>query len=184
MVDLRQTPASAQPDPSGGQPLDQLVGDDAVVDDPGLGHLEAGDPGSRRLDLGDLLSRQSPQAGQAVGVTTPFQFRQGRQLLLACCNDELAATLVGDLVALAEPVELLAAGGTGRRLGGAWAVVEAGMDNAAVVAGLVACRAGFGLEHGQPLAECRCQRAGGGQTDDPATDDHHLDAVSCHRIAA
>src|SRR5581483_1012720 len=88
-------------------------------------------------------------------------------------DDELAAPLVRDAVLGAEPVHPLAAVGAVAGLGRPGLVVQAGVDDAAVVAGLVAGEFALGLDHrdGGPGPG---QRHPGRQPDDPAADDQHV----------
>ena len=64
-------------------------------------------------------------------------------------DDDLAAAVVGNAVLLAEAVHGLAARDAVARFERARLVVEAGMDDAAVVAGLVGGQAVLGLQNDQ-----------------------------------
>src|SRR5207302_100523 len=107
-----------------------------VIDDARLGDEQPGDPGHVRLALADLLGRQPPDALQAVGEPAALQLGQGRQLALVRGDDDLAAALVGDPVVGAVAVHQLPAVGAVLGLERAGLVVEAGVDDPAVVPGL------------------------------------------------
>src|ERR1019366_6239802 len=90
-----------------------------------------------RLDLPEFRGRERAQAREAVLPRAALELREGGQLGLFRGDDELAADLVRDAVSLAERYEQAPAFHAGFRLLGARLVVEARMDDAAVVARLV-----------------------------------------------
>src|SRR3970040_356483 len=80
---------------------------------------------------------------------TPFA---ARRLRLARRDDDLAAQLVADAVLVAEAHQLLSAGDAVLRLQRAGRVVDAGVDDAAVVAALVRRQRLFLLDDADPQA--------------------------------
>ena len=100
-----------------------------------------------------------------------LQLGQGRQLALVGGDDDLAAALVGDAVLGAEAVHQLAALGAVPRLERAGLVVEPGVNDAAVVPGLVCGEFALGLEDDQPCGGVFAQGQGRPQADDAAADD-------------
>jgi len=85
-------------------------------------------------------------------------------------HDQLAAALVGDPLFGAEPVEGARAFDAEGSLQGARLVIEAGVDDAAVVPALMSGEAVFRLEHGHGCAALR-QRHGRRGADQTAADD-------------
>ncbi len=80
----------------------------------------------------------------------------------------------------AEAIKRLAPRGAGRGLKGAWSVVETGVDDAAVVTGLVACQLRFFFEEDDfqiGVARGDCQ--GGGAPDDSPSDNGQV-SCCCH----
>ncbi|MDQ5879966.1 MAG: tRNA-dihydrouridine synthase, partial [Pseudomonadota bacterium] len=107
----------------------------------------------------------------AIGEALAVQRVQFRQLCRIGGHDQLAATLVRDVVRGTEFVEGVAAGDAQLCLLRAAGVIKPGVDDLAVAG------AGFGAEGIVLLEDDRldaapCQRAGAGQADDAGTDDH------------
>ena len=104
--------------------------------------------------------------------TAAGELCHARQLVGRRGDDHLAAHLVRQVVATAERDRLAIALHGELRLEAAGRVVEPGMDDVGVVAGLVGGERGFLLDHGDParrIGAAQCE--GGGQPDDPTTDD-------------
>jgi hypothetical protein len=101
-----------------------------------------------RLDLPDLFTAEAPQPVQPVGEATALELIEPRQLLLLGGHDQLAAALVGDALLVAEPVDLAGALHAEARLERAGLVVEAGVDDPAVVPALVSGNAVLRLQDG------------------------------------
>src|SRR5262249_10891741 len=80
-----------------------------VIDDARLGHKQPRDPGDVRLARPQAVGPEALQALQAVGPAAPLQLVQGRQLVRARGDDDLAAALVRDAVLPTEADHRLAA---------------------------------------------------------------------------
>src|SRR5581483_3794191 len=124
------------------------------------------------VDAGRLDQRQ---VLDAVGQAALVEGLEAGQLVLGRRHDDLAAALDADAARPAEldhhPGPLHAEPG----LGGAGAVVDPGMDDAAVVARLVRGEPRLLLEDDEPRAGGAApQQAGGRQRHDPAADDRHV----------
>src|SRR5689334_8158339 len=105
-----------------------------------------------RFDLPDFLRLHHSDALAAVFVRPAAEFGQARQLLLVRGNDQLAAEAVGDLLLVAIPDQFGPAGDAEAGLERARLVVDAGVDDAAVVAGLVLPDLRLLLQHHQARA--------------------------------
>src|SRR2546425_4897640 len=100
---------------------------------------------------------------------------QAWQLVLAGGDDALAAAVDADAVGSAELHHQPRALDAEPRLGGAGLVVDAGVDDAAVVAGLVRGQRRLLLEDHEPCTGgARAERARGGERDDAAADDGQI----------
>ena len=95
-------------------------------------------------------------------------------------NDQLAASLVRDLVSLAESVHLLAPLDAVLRFEGARLVVEPGVDHAAVVSRLVGRQRCLGLEDDERDARPRADGHRGRHADDAAADDGDVIGLRAH----
>src|SRR5205085_6859671 len=91
--------AAAFADLGGERPCDRRE-----VGDPRVRRVEGGEPPGMRLELRDLLRAQAPQALGAVCAAAALELVQPGQLALVEGDDQLAAALGGDAVALAEGV--------------------------------------------------------------------------------
>ena len=112
---------------------------------------------------------------QAVLQTTLVETAEALQLGFIHGDDELAADFVGDAVVAAEGGHFLDAGDGEAGLQGAGLVIEAGVEDAAVVAGLVKANAGFFFENDNLTAgKTGGELEGGGQADDAAADDDEV----------
>ena len=142
---LRRTRSTRAPSrnlaAAGAHQLGEHLHDARVVDDAGLRDVQPGDAGDVRLELADLLGPEPPHAVEAVRAPAALELVERRQLASRRGDDDLAAALVRHAVLLAEAVHELAALDAVPRLQRARLVVEAGVDDAAVVAGLVRRRA-------------------------------------------
>ena len=146
-------------------------GHPAVVDDAGLGRVQPVQRAHVRLDLGDAVAIHPCQAGHAVGGAAALELVQARHLAGLGCHDQLAAPLDRDLPRIAVLVQLAGAGHAQRRLQRSRLVVDALVDDAGVVAGLVRRDRPFALQHLQrQLRMAASQLAGRGQAEDAGTD--------------
>ena len=149
----------------------QGAGDGGEIDDSGAGGVQCRHASAFRLDLADLAGVDAAQARDAVGVGALFQVGQPGQFVFADRDDELAAAFDRDLVLLAVLVHELRAGHAQPGLERAGGVVNAGMDDAGVVAGLVLGHLG-GLVDDQDLGVRVADQEfpGDGQAYDSGTD--------------
>ena len=178
----RATPVTARPSDQLAARAAHVVGHGArhgaEVDDPGVGRVQAGDARAVGLELGDLLGAQAPQARHRVGAAAALELVQARELALVQRDDDLAAALDGDAALLAVGVQARGALDAQPRLQRARLVVDAGVDDAGVVAGLAGAHLVGGVDHGhaQPGA-AREQLARAGQADDARPDDGEVVAL-------
>ena len=115
----------------------ELTGDRSVVGDSGLGHVQRCDAAEVRFDL-RCLPRVEPPDGEAVGPSPGLELRQAVELLGAGGRDQLAGELDGDPVCPCEVLDGTSAGTAEACLHRSRPVVDAGVDDAAVVPTLVA----------------------------------------------
>src|SRR5919201_1440505 len=155
-----------------------------VIDDSGPGHPERAHAGAARFDLPQRLAIDELDAFDAVGQAALMERFEPRQLLVANGDDHLPAPLRGNPFFGAVPVHRRRPRDRQPRLQRAGRVVDAGMDHARVVAGLMARGTGLLLEDAQ--AEPRMtqkQLAGSAKPDDPGADDddveHRQDDAVC-----
>ena len=128
-----------------------------------------------RLVLRDLRAGEQPETLQAIGAAALVDRLQARQLALVGGHDDLAAPFPADPVGVAEflhePRALDAEAGLQR----AGLVVDAGMDDAAVVARLVGGQTWFLVEDGDAGAGVGLREGQGGrQPDDTAPDERDI----------
>src|SRR5207249_5528830 len=107
-----------------------------VVDDARVGRPEGTHADAVGLDLVEPFRSDSFQPGHAVRHPPPVELLQADHLGPIAPDDDLAAAPELDPFLLAVLVELGRAGDTGLRLERAWRVVNTGVDDTAVVAGL------------------------------------------------
>ena len=105
-----------------------------------------------RLDFSQLLRSDQAQAGEAVGFSALAQFLQPRQFVSVGSDDDFAAHFVGNSVLAAELDHGRRSGHAKPGLHGSRLVVDAGVNDAAVVAALVAGDAVFFFEEQQAQA--------------------------------
>ncbi len=108
-----------------------------VVGDAGVGRPQPGDAGRMRFDFFELRRVDPFDAGHAVGRGAPMQLAELFEFTLMRGHDDLAAALVGDAVRLAEVIHARGAVHAQLRLERAGFVVDAGVDDTAVVPGLM-----------------------------------------------
>ena len=100
-----------------------------------------------RLNLVDPFWSDLLEALDAVGGSALPERHQSRDLRLVERHDQLAAMAVGDAVFIREAFELSLAFSTQSGLEGSRGVVEARVQHARVVAGLMEAELGFLLNH-------------------------------------
>ena len=103
-----------------------------------------------RLDRAQFVGADHLEVGDAVGFAAPLEIGQTVEFALVGGDDHFAAALRADAVLGAEGVHPLGALNGHARLGRAGAVVQAGVNHAAVVAALVLSDRGFLLERDNP----------------------------------
>ncbi len=158
--------------------LDQLrhLGRDLhVVDDAGLRHVDGAHRAAVRLELADLLRREHLETGEPIGLPALVDRLQAWQLGLIGGHDDLAAALPRDAVGVAELLHPARALHARARLERAGLVVDAGVDDAAVVPRLMGGEALFLLQHEQAKTRVGlAQGQRGGEADDAAAHDGEI----------
>ena len=155
----------------------QRVRDTREVDDAGLGDVQRGDTGDVRLQLAQSLV-SDPFRVHAVGDRAFLELVEPRQLALVDRDDDLAALLERHVVLGAELLHLEPAAHAHRRLLRTGPVVDAGVQDAGVPTGLVLREARLLLEDRDVDAGTSAHdRACGGQPDDPAAHDQHVEPI-------
>ncbi len=117
------------------------------VDDAGRRAVKASHAPRMWLELAYALSVETAQPVHAVERAPSLELLQPRDLLGARGEDQLAAALVRDLMLFAIAVELRRSLHAQARLGRAGLVVDARVDDAGVVAGLVLTQLGLTLQY-------------------------------------
>jgi len=121
----------------------EFANDGVVISDAFLGHVNGGDAGGVRFDFFDFVAIEFAQAFKAVGIAAFPQSFKTREFVRSGGDDDFPALFVGDLVLAAEGEHLLQT--TDGELGFVRTrfVIEAGVEDAAVVAGLVLAKGLF-----------------------------------------
>jgi hypothetical protein len=171
--------ASHRDDPRAGAhdgagPLDrtlQRFGHRTEVDDARLWHVERLHSPCVGLASAKLGLVEQLEPLETVDPAAALQRLEPDGLARRDRDDQLAADLVRHVVPLAEVDQLTTPLGAGARLERARPVVDAGVDHATVVAGLVRADPLLGLQHDQPLDAGPDECPGGRETDDPAADE-------------
>ena len=151
----------------------------AEVDYAGPRRPEATDPGGPRFELADPLRSDLLEAIHAVRGGAVADVGQSRQLLAGQRDDELARVADRDPVCLGVGFECGLALAAERRLERSRRVIQAGVDHARVVPRLVGREGRLLLEDGDAEARsCLQEPQSRGETDDPASDDGHIRALT------
>ena len=137
-----------------------------------------------RLDLAQLFLRQHPQSGQAVGIAALEQFLESWDFRFAGGDDDLAANFILQIVFAAE----LHHGGRSLdakfRLQGSRLVVDARVNDAAIVPALVASHAVFFFDEQQPqMGKQPGAMHRGRETHDTSADNHDVESLIGHNSA-
>ena len=148
-------------------------GDGGEVDDPRLRRVQRREACRFGLDLADLGRPDAAQPRHAVLGRAPLELVEARQVGVAHRHDELPARLRLDPIRGAVLVQPVGARPAQLRLQRARLVVDALVDDAAVVRGLVRAQRRLALEH-QHLAPAQRQLARRRQPDDAAADDRDV----------
>ena len=164
--------------------LDVCARHGPVVDDAGVRGVQRTDAGRMRLDLLQLAAVEHAQVLDAVCDRATVQLLEPAELRVVERDDQLAAANEWDPSLLGIPLESLLPVDAETCLERPRCVVDAGVEDARVVAGLMRPRRRLLLEHDEAepgsLDE---ERAGGCQADDPCADHGHVEALvaACHR---
>jgi hypothetical protein len=102
------------------------------------------------LDLGDLVRRESAYSDDPVFGPPTVKLFQSRHFVRAAGDDDLPRPVNGKILGLAELSHPSLAGDTQACLERARLVVQARVENTAVVSGLVVSDDAFLLEDGNP----------------------------------
>ncbi len=124
--------------------------DPRVVHNARVGRKQRLDPDAMRLDLSEAFWADHFQAVDTVGLTTLEQPFQPRELALVAGDDDLAAAVSRDALLLAIGVQLALALHAQASLERPRRVIDARVQDTAVVPGLVLTHARLLVEHSQP----------------------------------
>ena len=113
------------------------LGNAAVIDDGGAGDVEGLDAAGVGFDFGQFVGVDDAQVGDAVVGAAPVDLLQAGEFGRVGGDDDLAALVVFDALFAAVLLESLDPFHAEDGLAGALLVVDAGVDDAAVVARLV-----------------------------------------------
>ena len=145
------------------------------VDDARPRRVERAKASHVRLDLPDPLRPDLFQPLDSIRLSPPLQLGQARQLQLLEGDDELSARLVWDAVLGCEALQLRLPFPAEPGLERARPVIDAGVDDAGVVAALMEGQLRLLLQDREPDAGFAPEDLiGGGQPDDPPADDRQI----------
>ena len=155
--------------------------DSRVIDDAFFGDFNGGEASDIRFTVFDFSLVEPAEAFEAVGGATIEELSEAGDFVLGDGDDEFAADLMGNVVLFAElnhsPDAIDGELGFER----ARLIVEAGVEDAAVVAALVLADLGFLLDDGDPgVGPAELGLVGGGQANDAAADDGEAIGRRCH----
>ena len=146
-----------------GEEGDHGVADVLVVDDAFFGDAEGEEAGGMGFDFANLFGGEEKEAVETVLLATGVEVVEAGEFGGVGGDDEFAADFVTDRVFLAEGEHLPDAVDGEAGFGGAGLVVEAGMEDSGVVAGLVATDGGFLFKDGDLcMWEAVLESEGGG----------------------
>src|SRR5205823_1057496 len=123
------------------------LGHRRVVDDARVRCVQCGETGRVRLDVADTGGRYAAQSWYTVGDTTAFEFVEAWQFVVVHRDDELAAPFVGNPLFLCVLVHQGSTFNAQSGLEGTRLVVDAPVNDAGVVAGLVHGHIALALDH-------------------------------------
>ena len=157
------------------------VGDAHIVHDAGMRRPQRADAGGVRLNLRQAFRPYDFQIRHAVGDAALVQVLQPAQLAFVGRHDNLAAGVVFNLVRIAEGHQSVFPAHAEPRFPRTGAVINAGMDDAAVMPGLVLSQPFLFLNDGNAQAGRGVQQLHRrGQADDAAADHSHIVGAGCH----
>ena len=130
----------------------------------------------------ELVAVKQAQAGNSVGDAALVELREAGNFFGSGGHDQLAALFVGDGVLGAEALHGGASGDAVARLERAGAVVEAGVDDAGVVSGLMSSDAVFLVDDDEAVSrKAAGEVEGGGESDDARADDEKVGLAIGHK---
>ena len=145
-----------------------------VIDNAGFRDPETHDARHVRFAFSNSFRTQPFQTEQSISQASPFQPFKGRYFIFCRGNDYLAATLMGNTMVLAVAIHGLPAQGAVPGFERAWFVVQAGMNYAAVVPGLMSRNGRFSLQDDERQATTRQQSPGCCQADNTGAYDSNF----------
>src|SRR5436309_975307 len=119
----------------------------AVIDNCRVRNMQGAQARCVRLNFAKFFGGEEREARHAVGGSAPVQFFEHRYLGNITGHNDLATLMVAHRVFVAEASEQLTPTRASARLGRAGFVVNAGVNDAAVVTGLVVGKVAFFFEH-------------------------------------
>ncbi len=156
----------------GGEECDHGVADVLVVDDTFFGDAEGEEASGMGFYFADLFGWEEAEAAEAVLLAAVVEVVETREFGGVGGDDKFAADFVADRVFLAEGEHLPDAVNGEAGFVGAGLVVEAGVEDSGIVAGLVAADGGLLFEDGDlGVGEAVLESEGGGEADDAAAND-------------
>ncbi len=142
---------------------DHGVADVLVVDNSFFGDAEGEEAGGVGFDFADLFGGKEAEAAEAVLLAAGVEVVEAGEFGGVGGDDEFAADFVADGVLLTEGEHLADAVDGEAGFGGAGFVIEAGVEDSGVVAGLMAADDGFLLKDGDlGVGEAVLESEGGG----------------------
>jgi len=152
---------------------------ETVIRDSCAGNMDGANARGVGLDLAQSGSIEHAQSWNAVGDTAPIEFFEAGEFGFFGGDDDLAADLVRNRVLTAESDHGLCARYGEASLHGAGLVIEAGVDDAAVMAGLMCGHRGFLIEYQNPVGrETASEFQSGGEPDYTGSDDDNIILVT------
>ena len=127
--------------------LHQHLADTRIIDNALLRHAQGRDAADVRLNLAHLGTVYPAKSFETVGSAAIEQALQAGQFAFVGGDHEFAADVVGDGVFAAELHHLSDPGDSQPRFSGSGLVVQAAVQHAAIVTGLVAAHPVFLFEH-------------------------------------
>jgi hypothetical protein len=150
----------------------ERAGDRLEVHDRGPRRVQRLDAAHVRFDVRDLGGGDALEAGDAVGGAAALELVELRPLGLRDRDDQLAVAARGQAALDAVVVQLARALGAEAGLERAGRVVDAGVQDAGVVPGLVEALDGLALEHRDGAVGAACQQLARDREADDAGADH------------
>src|SRR5262249_21639278 len=135
---------------------------------------QSSDAGCMGLVFANRFGTKPAKPGEAIGLSAALEFAQSRDLVLVDSDDNLAALLVVDAMLAAKTVKSLPPFDTGPGLQGARFIVESGVNDSAIITGLVRRQTVLRLQNDQRETAIAEEAGGSCHTDDATPNDGHL----------